>query len=95
MIVGDRKLKRQLIVLLVAVVFPLKPFADTIANSISLHYPEYLRAHIRADADKARVARGEYLVKLGDCMACHTDASNGAPQHGAGGMFQTRWLLGM
>lgn len=84
MIVGDEKLKRHLIVLLVAIVFPLKLFADTIANNISLHYPEYPRAHIEADADKARVARGEYLAKLGDCMACHTDTSNGGAPFAGG-----------
>jgi cytochrome c5 len=55
-------------------------FADTIANNISLHYPEYPSARIEAGADKVKIARGEYLVKLADCMACHTDTANqGAP----------------
>ena len=55
-------------------------YADTIANNISLHYPEYPKARIESGADKARIARGEYLVKMGDCMACHTDTANqGAP----------------
>ena len=31
-----------------------------------------------ADADAALVARGEYLAKAGDCIACHT-APGGAP----------------
>ena len=31
-----------------------------------------------ADADAALVARGEYLAKAGDCIACHT-APSGAP----------------
>jgi len=66
--------------LFVAMLLPLEAFAETIANNISLHYPEYPLANIEAGADKAQIARGEYLVKLGDCMACHTDTGNeGAP----------------
>jgi cytochrome c5 len=60
--------------------WPATSYADTIANNISLHYPEYPTARIESGADKAKIARGEYLVKMGDCMACHTDTANqGAP----------------
>lgn len=66
---------------LFAVMFlPLELLADTIANNISLHYPKYPSARFEAGADKEQIARSEYLVKLGDCMACHTDTgSRGAP----------------
>ena len=70
----------RLLVLFAALLLSTELFADTIANNISLHYSEYPSAHIEAGDDKAQIARGEYLVKLGDCMACHTDTANrGAP----------------
>lgn len=59
-------------------------FADTIANNISIHYPEYPSAHVETGADKAQIARGEYFVKLGDCMACHTDTDNGGAPFAGG-----------
>jgi cytochrome c5 len=69
-----------LLILFAVLLLSTELFADTIANNISLNYPEYPPAHIEAGADKAQIARGEYLVKLGDCMACHTDTANrGAP----------------
>jgi cytochrome c5 len=70
----------RLMVLTVILSWSAMLFADTIANNISLHYPDYPSARIESGADKAKIARGEYLVKLGDCMACHTDTANrGAP----------------
>ena len=51
-------------------------FADTIANNITINYPEYPSVQLEHGDDKAQIARGEYLVKLGDCMACHTDTAN-------------------
>ncbi|HAN56895.1 MAG TPA: cytochrome c5 family protein [Betaproteobacteria bacterium] len=70
----------RLLVLFAALLLATELFADTVANNISRSYPEYPPAHIEAGADKAQIARGEYLVKLGDCMACHTDTANrGAP----------------
>jgi cytochrome c5 len=82
--VGNKKRKNHLIVLLVVIIFSPNLSAETIANKISLHYPEYPRAHIEAGTDKARIARGEYLVKLGDCIACHTDTSNGGAPFAGG-----------
>jgi cytochrome c5 len=64
-------------------------FADTIANNISRHYPQYPPARIEAGADKAKIARGEYLVKLGDCMACHTDTANGGAPFAGGLRIET------
>lgn len=75
--------RARLLVLFVAMSLSTELFAGTVANNISLNYPEYPAAHIEAGADKAQIARGEYLVKLGDCMACHTDTANrGAPFSG-------------
>lgn len=72
--------KYPLITALLAMTFPIAGLADTIANNISHHYPEYPPVNIKAGSDKAQIRRGEYLVKLGDCMACHTDTkNNGAP----------------
>jgi len=52
----------------------------TVANDISHAYSEYPPPEAVSAADKVQVQRGEYLVKLGDCMACHTDiAQGGAP----------------
>lgn len=71
---------RKLIFVLLTLSFPVAGGAATVANNISLRYPEYPPVTLEAGADKAQIARGEYLVKLGDCMACHTDTKhNGAP----------------
>ncbi len=75
---------RCLMALFVAMLLPLELFADTIANNISLSYPEFPSAHIEADANKKQIARGEYLVKLGDCMACHTNTGNGGAPFAGG-----------
>ena len=65
---------------LFAMALPMAGFAATIANNISLRYPQYPPVKIEAGADRAQIERGEYLVKLGDCMACHTDTKHdGAP----------------
>ncbi len=63
--------------LFTTILLPVVLFADTIANNISLHYPEFPPVLIDASDDKEQIARGEYLVKLGDCMACHTNIGNG------------------
>ena len=73
-----------LMLLFVITLLPQMLFADTIANNLSLHYPEYPLAHLDMGADKAQVARGEYLVKLGDCMACHTNTENGGAPFAGG-----------
>ena len=52
----------------------------TIANSVSGgddSYPTYPTSSPAADAQQEKIIRqGEYLVKLGDCMACHTDTNS-------------------
>lgn len=39
-------------------------------------YPKYPKIEIKPGMDKALIEKGEYLVKIGDCMACHTDTTN-------------------
>lgn len=68
------------IIFLLALLLSPDLLADTIATNLSLSYPDYPPPRIEAGADKAQITRGEYLVQLGDCMACHTDTANkGAP----------------
>jgi len=75
--------------LFAVILLPRELPADTIASNISLHYPEFPSAHIEAGADKEQIARGEYLVKLGDCMGCHTNTGNGAAPFAGGLRFDT------
>jgi len=79
----------RLVVLSVALLCAPKLFADTIANNISLNYPAYPTARIETGANKAVIARGEYLVKLGDCIACHTDVPNRQPPFSGGLRIKT------
>jgi len=64
----------------------------SLANSVARQgmasdfgYPVYPETKPASDPDRERVIRrGEYLVKLGDCMACHTDTDHmGTPFAGA------------
>ena len=48
-------------------------------------YPKYPKIQYKPGMNKKLIEKGEYLVKAGDCMACHTDT----PNHGkpfAGGL---------
>lgn len=48
-------------------------------------YPKYPKIDYKPGMNKKLIEKGEYLVKVGDCMACHTDT----PNHGqpfAGGL---------
>ena len=79
----------RMIMLFVVLSWPAALFADTIVNNISHHYPVYPAARIEAGADKEKIARGEYLVKLADCMACHTDTENGGAPFAGGLQIDT------
>ncbi len=37
------------------------------------------------------VARGQYLIRLGDCVTCHTDKKNGVPELGGGPALTTQF----
>lgn len=76
----NHKWLARLMILAAAMTWSIALFADTLANNISRQYPAYPSAQLESGIDQAKIARGEYLVKLGDCMACHTDTANrGAP----------------
>lgn len=46
-------------------------------DAILVHfYPKYPKIEIKSGMNEKLIKRGEYLVKMGDCMACHTDTSN-------------------
>jgi len=43
------------------------------------NYPAYPRMIFRTGPKAESMQRGEYLVKLGDCIGCHTTHSGGKP----------------
>lgn len=47
-------------------------------------YPVYPRIDYDAGGDADAVRRGEYLARLGDCIACHTADEPGAPAFAGG-----------
>lgn len=50
-------------------------------------YPLYPKSIMTKDSNPTLVAKGEYLVKAGDCMACHTDTPHkGVPFAGGLGI---------
>lgn len=75
-------------------VFFLLGFAFTISGyaTSSLHaikhgqaYPNYPQINYGNGPQAELIKRGEYLTKLGDCIACHTDTNN-AGKPFAGGL---------
>lgn len=64
-------LRYGLTVLLLTCALP--SFADNSAYYGSDGYPIYPKPIITKHSDSALIAKGEYLAKAGDCMACHTD----------------------
>ncbi len=60
------------------------PAAAASADQQALPYPT---PRYHGDSDREQVKRGEYLVKAGDCIACHTDTKNhGEPFSGGLGI---------
>ncbi len=47
-------------------------------------YPQYPPATPAQGMSPELVARGEYLAKMGDCIACHTDMKAGTPAYAGG-----------
>ncbi|HBB52768.1 MAG TPA: hypothetical protein DCZ80_02545, partial [Legionellales bacterium] len=37
------------------------------------YYPPYPKVTIKDPSKAAQISRGEYLAKMGDCIACHTN----------------------
>lgn len=49
-------------------------------TTLSPFYPQYPATRAATKEAEAQVKRGEYLVKMGDCISCHTDVEHhGAP----------------
>jgi cytochrome c5 len=55
---------------------PLEPVMDA-------YYPKYPPI-TSAGAQKELIERGEYLAKMGDCIACHTDVKEGKGSYSGG-----------
>lgn len=48
-------------------------------------YPEYPKPdYAKGHAPEEQIRRGEYLVVMGDCIACHTDSANGGAAFAGG-----------
>ncbi|MGR9108438.1 MAG: c-type cytochrome [Gammaproteobacteria bacterium] len=47
-------------------------------------YPAYPVVNYRSQSDPEAVRRGEYLAKIGDCIACHTDTRKDGPAFAGG-----------
>lgn len=43
------------------------------------YYPSYPKTASAIGAQETLIKRGEYLAKMGDCIACHTDVKGGTP----------------
>jgi len=57
---------------------------NTESNSVGVaahlgKYPKYPTINYGTGAHAALIKRGEYLAKVGDCLACHTQDSGGTP----------------
>ena len=49
------------------------------------YYPEYPPLAISGNADEdKKIKHGEYLSKMGDCIACHTNTAKGTPAFAGG-----------
>lgn len=71
-----RRLLRQRGMILGIMALGLVPIAALGATSPRIYYPQVAGPGV-GPALKAQISRGEYLVKLSDCLACHTDHGNG------------------
>ncbi len=47
-------------------------------------YPTYPPIKATSEAEKILIQRGEYLAKMGDCIACHTNTKAGTPSFSGG-----------
>ncbi|CEG58961.1 c-type cytochrome [Legionella fallonii] len=61
---------------------PIKSAADS-------DYPQYPSATPVQGMSAELVQRGEYLAKMGDCIACHTDMKAGTPAYAGGLPIET------
>ena len=51
---------------------------------VDLYYPAYPATAPASGAQQELIQRGEYLAKMGDCIACHTDSKAGTGAYAGG-----------
>ncbi|MFY7698308.1 MAG: c-type cytochrome [Legionella sp.] len=85
-------LKNKLILLSISIVLSAGAsllYADGAANDkfeplVDGFYPKYPSVSTSDSRNADLVSRGEYLAKLGDCIACHTNVKGGTPAFAGG-----------
>ncbi len=86
---GHAILIQQWVYLLVLLLFAYHPMATAMhpissnTNLIS-RYPVYPKIDYSSSGNPAAIKRGEYLVKIGDCIACHTNPDHGGKAFAGG-----------
>lgn len=63
--------------------------AKPIDKAAESFYPKYPVATPAKNMQPDLVQRGEYLAKMGDCIACHTDLKSGTPAYAGGLPIET------
>ena len=58
--------------------------AIVVAGGVSLYMLRPVQGAARDLTLAGDVARGQYLLRLGDCITCHTDKKNGVAELGGG-----------
>jgi len=77
------------LVLAFAIAMSNSAFAIKIAHKkleplLDGYYPPYPALHIEDKQNAKQILRGEYLAKMGDCIACHTNTKLAAGQFAGG-----------
>lgn len=82
--------KFTLAILMIAVFTMPICFANSvIKDAHPIKYPKYPVPSIAPGVDPALVKKGEYLVKMGDCIACHTNSERDGKTFAGGLPFDT------
>jgi cytochrome c5 len=61
-----------------------KTIPELIRPNAGGYYPEYPQPKALTSDQDALVKRGEYLARMGDCIACHTDVKGGSAAFAGG-----------
>src|SRR5688572_9370676 len=83
-----RKIKYIFLTVVVCLGFNLAFASDSITNQAQNlpFYPQYPVVNYGTGAHADLVKRGEYLVKLGDCISCHTNTIDPNAKPFSGGL---------
>ena len=57
-----------------------QPAKNSLVQATHGIYPQYPKVNYGTGAKAKQIKHGEYLVKMGDCIACHTDIKGGGKQ---------------